>query len=92
MICFSDLPDMALAAISAPGEPLLSQIIAAAENVSIIAAIAELPTKQRECATRCWLKEQEVPEVSVALSLSPVAVRKNLHYARAALRKVLRER
>jgi len=91
-VCFTELPEIALSSLSTPANPPLAQACIVSAAAAVSRAIAALPAKQRECATRRWLQDQPISEIAIELDLAPSAVRKNLQYARTSLREDLLKR
>jgi RNA polymerase sigma-70 factor (sigma-E family) len=63
-----------------------------AEHTRVMAALAELPRRQRECAVLRYYLELSDGEIAAALGVAAGSVKSHLHRARAALEVALEER
>ncbi len=91
LLCFTDLPAYKLSKLASSATELLAEILNGFSADLLRSHLSKLPAKQRYCAVRRWLEDRSIEEIADELKLSPMAVRKNLQYARDKLRDALRE-
>ena len=66
--------------------------LAGAEHTRVMAALADLPRRQRECAVLRYYLELSDGEIAEALGVAAGSVKSHLHRARAALEGALEDR
>ncbi len=85
----SGVPESVLSSLE-PSLDLCTQVHNSSLRGVLLQAVVNLPARQRQCAYRCWFKQETDTEAAFLLNMTPAAVRKNLQYARAKMPVILK--